>query len=258
VIRFFALACALSWLVWAPLALASCGWIDVAPSPYLHLVGALGPALAGFVFASRDGRASLRQLIGRIVHAPPVWVAAAVAAPVAMCLVSAGTLAALGVHVDLSTTGHAAEYPTLGVASYAIANLAFYGFGEEIGWRGYALPRLEQRWGSRRATLFLAIGWAFWHLPLFAFAPGFASMGGLAVVGWLASLVTGAYLMSWLFHRSGGSVLAVALFHATLDVVMSSPTGGPLPSTMGAVVTIAGVAAMIADRPASRPSFARI
>jgi uncharacterized protein len=83
--------------------------------------------------------------------------------------------------------------------------------------------------------------WAIWHLPLFAFADGMAAMGPAEVVGWLASIVTGAFLLTFVYLRSGGSVLAVALFHGTLDILINSPTGGPLQMVMGALVTVAGI-----------------
>jgi membrane protease YdiL (CAAX protease family) len=238
---FFVLACALSWIAWGPLALAALGWIDASPSPYLHLVGGLGPALAAFALAAREGRAPLARLVRQIVRGRPAAVIAAVAAPIAIYLGAAAILVLLGYDVDLSATGTSTEYPSLGVPSYVLANLVFYGFGEEYGWRGYALPRLRARWGTRNATLALALGWAIWHLPLFAFADGMSAMGPAEVFGWLASIVTGAFLLTYVYLRSGGSVLAVALFHGALDVLINSPTGGPLQTAMGAIVTVAGI-----------------
>lgn len=55
-------------------------------------------------------------------------------------------------------------------------------------------------------------------------------------------MVTGSILMTWLFNASRGCILAVALFHGVLDIVMSSPLQGLLPSIMGAVITIWGLA----------------
>ncbi len=236
VVAFFLVAYALSWLAWAPLVARTWGWIPHA-SQYLHLLGGLGPALAAFWFASREGaRATLVRLI---VTAPPRWLLFAVGAPTLVFGLAAAALLVAGVDVDLSATGRSLEYPELGLVAYIIANVIAYGFGEEIGWRGYALPRLTRRWGSTRATLFVAVGWAAWHLPLFIFSSGMSAMGPLEIVGWFASIVSGAFLMTFLYEASG-SILATAIFHATLDVLIGSPTGGPLQSTMGAIVTVAG------------------
>ena len=70
-------------------------------------------------------------------------------------------------------------------------------------------------------------------------------MGFAGVAGWLFSIITGSILMTWLFNASQGSVLAVALFHGVLDIVMTSPVKGPLPSIMGAIITLCGVAVVV-------------
>jgi len=241
VVPFFVLACALSWLAWAPLTASALGWSGATPSPYLHLLGGLGPAAAGLILAARGGRASFARLLRRTIAAPPRWIVFGVGGPVALYLIAAVILGLLGHDVDLSATGRSTEFPALGVVSFAIANIVFYGFGEEIGWRGYALPRMQAHQTATRATLYLALGWAIWHLPLFAFSAGLSAMGPAEVLGWAASILAGAFLMTFVFNASGGSVLVVALFHATLDILMTSPTGGPLQITMGALVTVAGL-----------------
>jgi membrane protease YdiL (CAAX protease family) len=240
VVTFFVLAYALTWAGWAPLVASSLGWTDTQFTPYLHLFASLGPALAAVVMARAEGRASLRRLASRLTLAPPRWIAAAICAPVALYLVAAGVLALLGYGVDLGATGTSAEYPQLGIGTYVVANIFFYGVGEELGWRGFALPRLQRSMSATTASLVVALGWALWHLPLFAFA-GMSSMGLGAATGWLVSIVAGSFLMSALFNASGGSVLVVALFHGTLDILMTSPTGGPLQTVMGALLTIAGL-----------------
>jgi hypothetical protein len=67
-------------------------------------------------------------------------------------------------------------------------------------------------------------------------------MGLAGVTGWLFSMVTGSILMTWLFNTSRGSILAVALFHGVLDIVMTSPVKGALPSVMCAIITLLGLA----------------
>ena len=239
-LAFFVLAYALTWAGWSPLVASSLGWTDTQFTPYLHLFASLGPALAAVLLASAEGRASLRRLASRLTLAPPRWIAAAIGAPIALYLVAAGVLLLLGYSVNLGATGTSTEYPRLGIGTYVVANIVCYGIGEELGWRGFALPRLQRSMSATRASLVVALGWALWHLPLFAFA-GMSSMGLGAATGWFVSIVAGSFLMTALFNASGGSVLAVALFHGTLDVLMTSPTGGPLQIVMGALLTIAGL-----------------
>lgn len=240
ILAFFILAYALTWAGWAPLVASSLGWTETQFTPYLHLVATLGPALAALVMTSIEGRGALRAFAARCTHWPLRWIAVAVCAPLALYLIAAGVLILAGYDVALSATGTSTEYPALGIGTYAAANFFFYGVGEELGWRGYVLPRLQRSMSATRASLIVAFGWALWHLPLFAFS-GMSSMGFGAEAGWLVSIVAGSFLMTALFNASGGSLLAVALFHGTLDVLMTSPTGGPLQTTMGALITIAGL-----------------
>jgi membrane protease YdiL (CAAX protease family) len=114
----------------------------------------------------------------------------------------------------------------------------FYGFGEEVGWRGFLLPRLQAKASAFRASLVLAFGWGAWHVPLFAFSHGLSSLGPAAAIGWFASLTLGSILLTWLFNSSGGSIVAVAFFHAALDIFIGSPVAAQLPNVMGALLTV--------------------
>src|SRR5262249_50036769 len=99
--------------------------------------------------------------------------------------------------------------------------------GEEVGWRGYALPRLTDRLGLAPASLVLGIVWAAWHFPLF-FIPG-TSTDGQSFPLYLLQVTAISVTMAWLYCRTGGSRLLVMLFHAavnnTKDIVPSAVPG---------------------------------
>ena len=108
--------------------------------------------------------------------------------------------------------------------------------GEEIGWRGYALPRLTARIGLGPASILLGIVWALWHLPLF-FIPG-TGTAGQSFPAYLTTVTGLSVAMAWLYWRTDGSLFMTMLMHAafnnTKDVV---PTAGrprliPLPSPL--------------------------
>ena len=259
---YFVLANLLSWMTWAPLAAAGLGWTTIHPSPYLHLVGGLGPLVAALIVtAACDGRAGLARVVEMCVawRGRLAWIAFAVAAP---ALLFVGSVAALHVvgqdHVVWADLGKSVEYPALSRGMYWGANILCYGFGEEVGWRGFALPRLQARRSALTSSLLIGGAWAVWHLPLFAFASGLSSMGVGGVMGWLFSIVTGSILMTWLFNTSRGSLLAVALFHGVLDIVMTSPVKGALPSVMGAIITLFGVAILVVFGPSNLARGRRI
>lgn len=172
-----------------------------------------------------------------------------VAAPLLIFFVSVGVARIVGDEVTWERLGMSVEYPALRRWQYWLANIFFYGFGEEVGWRGFALPRLQARRSALAAALIVGVVWALWHLPLFAFAGGLSAKGIGGVLGWLFSILTGSILMTFLFNQSGGSVLAVALFHGVLDILMTSPVAPSLPSIMGAILTLLGIAVVVVLRP---------
>lgn len=244
ILIFITLAYSLTWIVWSPLALTALDVWSVTAPQWLHLLGSLGPAIAGFILTGSEGKVALRELAKQGVSAPPRWVAVAIGIPVALFAVSALALLAIGSSIDVGAIGRSTEFPGWPIALYVLANVFFYGFGEEVGWRGYLLPRLPGGARSVRAVLTVALVWAVWHLPLFAFSAGMSSMGVAGALGWLASIVAGSLLTAELYTASR-SVLVVALFHGVLDVFINSPVGGPLQSAMGALVTLAGFTAPI-------------
>src|SRR5207249_10643085 len=96
--------------------------------------------------------------------------------------------------------------------------------GEEIGWRGYALPRLAERFGLGGASVLLGLLWASWHLPLF-FVAG-ADTAGQSFPVYLLQVTALSVAMAWLYAHTRGSLLPVMLMHAavnnTKDIVPSA------------------------------------
>ena len=146
----------------------------------------------------------------------------------------------------MANFGRSAEFPQFSPLAFLAYNVVTFGFGEEVGWRGFALPRLQQRYAAWLATLWLTLAWAIWHAPLFLYRPGFANMGVAGVIGWLFSLLTGSILLTWLYNESRGSLLVVALFHGGVDVAFTSATSSPVAvNTAGALITLWGAAVVM-------------
>jgi membrane protease YdiL (CAAX protease family) len=87
--------------------------------------------------------------------------------------------------------------------------------GEEIGWRGYALPRLAARLGLARASLILGLIWACWHLPLF-FVPG-VSQTGQSFPVYLLMVPALSVAIAWLYGHTNGSLLLAMLMHSAIN-----------------------------------------
>lgn len=229
-LTFFALAFAWSWSCWffAPELKAD---FPVAATT-LSLAGGFGPSLAAVVLvACRSGSTGLRRWLTRCLQwrVGWRWVLLALVFPAA----SMGLAAA--VHVALG--GTLQPSPAVGHACMAAANVLLIllvggPLGEEFGWRGYALPALQARWGWRVASLFLGAVWAAWHLPLF-FSAGTAQSS--LPMGWYAlSVIASSVLFAWLFNRSQGSIVPALVLHTAVNAwpmiipVMVQPDGSNL------------------------------
>jgi membrane protease YdiL (CAAX protease family) len=107
--------------------------------------------------------------------------------------------------------------------------------GEEIGWRGFALPRLSARLGLPAASVVLGIIWASWHLPFFFMAG--AETTGQSFPVYLLSVTALSVALAWLYWRTGGSLLLVMLMHAainnTKDIVPSAVPDASNPFALG-------------------------
>lgn len=233
-VRFFALAYALTWAAWLPMLFRP---DDLQP---LHYVGSLGPLVAAFVMTSRQqGRTGVVDLLRRMTRGPWRWLAAAAAFPFLLYAVGLAVSAICGEHVDLSGFLGSKEYADVGWTLIVI-EIVFFGYGEEVGWRGYALDALESQGRSTyAATTWLACFWALWHLPLFFYAHGLASLSPVLVPGWLLSILFGAYLTTWVYRSSGNSIAVAAVFHGAVDLVSITPAS----NTYTLVVVNAGLIA---------------
>jgi membrane protease YdiL (CAAX protease family) len=201
-ITFFVLAFLFSWYPWV---IAMMRGHTSGPNP-------LGPFIAALVVAGiANGWPGVRDLLSRIVRARfgLRWYAVIFGLPVAMCAAAIAIVAVFGYPIELPASTAWRELPERFVFIFL-----FIGLGEEPGWRGFALPRLQKQHSPLIASLILAPIWALWHLPL---------MGNefpLPIIpAFLISLLGGTLIQTWLFNRSKGSVFAQMLFHATVNTV---------------------------------------
>ena len=248
---FFALAYGISWVLWSPLWLPAFGVHGLPVLPFHHALGALGPISAAFLVSALEtgslGPGDLLRRMG-LWRGRLGWVTVALFAPyVLLALAVAGTSLLSGESVSLTGFGTSREFSHFSALGFLAYNVVSFGYGEEVGWRGFALPRLQTRHSAFVASLLLTVGWALWHAPLFLYRPGYTGLNVAGVVGWFFSLLTGAVLLTWLYNESQGSILVVALFHATVDVAFTSNISSP-PVVMiaGALISVWGMIVLIA------------
>lgn len=215
---YFVIAFAFTWFFWG---LAALGAREVIPAlPGLTVIGTFGPLVAAvIVTAQESGRTGLRSLLSRVVRwrVAPIWYGVALLGPLVLTLGAMVLEVALlgGQPPSLGTLIGELPSSLLTLVVTAVYMLIFVTLGEEVGWRGYALPALQARYSALLASLILGVVWALWHLPVF-FNPD-TSYSNLPFLLFLVFMVPVAILITWLFNSSGGSVLMAMFFHAVIN-----------------------------------------
>ncbi len=243
---FFALACGITWLVDLPMALACAR--HVPPPAYalpLAGLGALGPTLAAFAIALR--RRELRDVFGRW-RTSPVWIAVGVLVPAALHLPATSIEVALG--------GHPAHWFYPPVEPERIAALVIFSVGEELGWRGFAYPRLARRHGPVIGSLILGSIWGLWHLGML-FTPEKGPPELLTVGIYMVELALYSVVLAWFFERGNRSLAVAIAVHAGahLDNVYRAPESEIRLRVLRFVVLV--IAAALAARALSAKAAAR-
>ena len=213
---FYILAFVISWLGWIPVAAGARG---IAPfdNPYfqfLLILPAIGPALAAIIAARIvHGKAGIRDLLRPLFQwrVGAIWYILAVISPVVLLMAGKVLTGLLGFVVTQAQP----QGNILPVVMGAFVMSLFSNPWEEIGWRGFALPRLQKRYNALFATLIVGVLWGLWHLPLFFWIGN--PMSDYPFVLWFISVVAGAFLYTWLYNSAKGSILIVTLFHVALN-----------------------------------------
>lgn len=247
---FFALAFALSWTPWA-----MAGWWMTDPVREVAIVaGRFGPAVAALVVIGRvGGAAALAEALRRHVRLRGAWKALALAAVLPVVLASTG----LALHRLLGGSAVPGPlYPVPMLPVVVLYVLVLGGpLGEELGWRGFALPRLERRARPLAATVALWIVWAVWHLPLFLLEDSVQALVPFWL--WLTQLLVVSVLLTWFARRTPWSLAPVLALHTSSNVTVGmcfiAPPGQPalLPMTLTVAVG-AVVAALMVTTPTFR------
>jgi uncharacterized protein len=185
---------------------------------WLTLFMAYGPTLAALLVTGvTDGRSGIRTLLGRLLiwRVGWPWYAVAILLP--------GISGYLTMLLYAWRGGTSAPLPAFSWSLLLMltASLLVRGLvnGEEIGWRGFALPRLQHRWNALTASLILGGIWALFHLPIF-FVQGESILGSqnnLNPLAFLIDVLAGAIVMTWLFNNTHGSLLIAYLYHAAVN-----------------------------------------
>jgi len=233
-LKFFSLVYIVSWTAWIAAAGISPDTSGlVVFRGFLYIIGVFAPSIVGLALtAIADGRAGMLALLQRTIK----W-----SVSLRWYVFAVGFMAAIKLTAALLLRIATGAWPTFGgapgyITAFAIPFSTPVQGGEEIGWRGYALPRLSQGLGLSSASIILGVIWATWHLPFF-FIVGNDKSGQSFPVYFL-SVTALSVVMAWLYWRTNGSLLLTMLMHAavnnTKDIVPSVVSGATNIFSLGA------------------------
>jgi membrane protease YdiL (CAAX protease family) len=199
--------------------------------PYaLYYLASFGPLVSALIVsAAAEGWVGLNKLLDGLLRwkFPFRYYAFAVLAPVGLFSLAVLLNRALtGAWPDLRALGQIDYLPYLGIPGVLGLWLLTYGLGEETGWRGFALPRLQRTYPAANAALILGLFWAGWHLPAFFFRDTYVDMGYLGFPMFVVSIAFASVVFAWLYNSTGGSLPAVILFHVFFNWLSVSEAGG--------------------------------
>jgi membrane protease YdiL (CAAX protease family) len=256
IITYFILAYAISWIIVAPLVASAQGFIDVSVPFALHYLNDYAPLSAAIITAAiANGTDGIRDLFQRMIkwRVGLGWVLVAAFSPLALFGIATGiVVVGMGEEPpDLSLLGSITYLPYLGWGGWIFWILTA-GIGEESGWRGYALPSLQDNMSALSATLIVTLLWVGWHLPRFFYYGNYMILGfsvlPLAAHGFLAL----AIVLTWLYNSTRGSILMAALFHGGYNFWDASPADtGFVYDTINALLIMWAVALVVVFRPAN-------
>jgi len=212
-----------TWLFWGIGIVQGYG-MDSAAGGVVGLLGVLGPMITGIVFTyltqDQAGRRDYWKRIVSFKQIPAKWYL--------VVFLFVPILNVLAVLIDLLAGGDGAAWgeaalnvwtnPLSIIPSILFASLI--PFIEELGWRGYALDRFQEKKSALLSSLILGVAWSSWHLPLFFVEGSYQAglgIGTLAFWLFVIGIVPLNVLFTWIYNNTGRSILAVILFHSMVN-----------------------------------------
>lgn len=246
---FLVLTFAPSWLLWAPLVVLG----DDGPAAMrflLPLLGSLVPSVVGLAMTTvLEGRAAAAALGRRLIklRVGVRWYLAALGLP-------ALVPAAVGISILLGGDSPSVETSVPGaLALFAFSIFPGSATGEELGWRGFALPRLQADRTALQASLLVGLGWGLWHLPLWL--TGSASRPIALYPAFVVSAMAMSVILTWIYNGTGGSLAVVVVYHAAANLpitLLLAPLGRsviqPFLIYTGLIVVAAAVIEHVASK----------
>jgi CAAX protease family protein len=209
---YFTLTYAFSWFFTIPLALRSQGILNIGFTGPATYIASFGPAFAAIALTyRREKMAGVRVLLNKLIQfkVGARWHLLAFLSP--------GVVGVLAFILDAFIAGNPPNF--MWAANFQAFPLIFLvvfflggPLGEELGWRGYALERLQSNFSYRDTNLILGFLWGLWHLPLFFINN--TPQVEIPLLGFMLQIMGTTFIYSFISGGTGGSVFVAMVFHA--------------------------------------------
>jgi membrane protease YdiL (CAAX protease family) len=231
---FFAITLGLDYFVfWGPLVLfqvPTISFVSDIKGPIwaiaMYMINAFVPSVVAIILIRiYDGKACLRQFLKRVIKFKIGWrwYLAVIAMVVFPTLGQLLIIRLLG--QDFNYNGFIAQLGSF------IPLIIFGPLSEELGWRGYALDRLQTKWNALVSSIIVGTLWALWHLPLFYMVGTSQNELQIPFIGFMVGLIALSILFTWLHNNTNRSIWTAVFFHwlytYAAQVVASSVTRSP-------------------------------
>lgn len=219
-VLYTVLAYALSWSIWIPGILSMNGDYQFAELGFVSYLATFGPSIAALlVVALTKGWLGVRALLARLLRWRFGW------RPYLVIWFVTPLVFLLGLMLfGLRPVADALPFLLLQVVLLMPLNALLSGFlgagplGEELGWRGFMLPRLLEMFGDLGSSVILGLVWTFWHLPLFVFVDWRVGVATAPfILLYPVTLIALSFAMTKLYHWTKGSVFAAILMHGAVN-----------------------------------------
>lgn len=188
----------------------------IPPMALIGIIGAYGPSIAAIIIQAIISRKDLKVLLKKLLKVKTTWklILFIIIVPIFLYLLSYLVSAFLfegNLHINW-------ELGISGISFWVLVALPFGPMGEELGWRGFMLPKLLQKYSIFKSTLSVGLAWGIWHLASFSF-PGAAIPEFLTVTIWSVGLfclytISLSSIYTYVHLKCGGSVFYAIILHA--------------------------------------------
>jgi membrane protease YdiL (CAAX protease family) len=234
-VTFFVITLGLGYFVfWGPLVLfqvPTISFVSNIKGPVwaiaLYLINGFGPSVVAIILTrAREGKAGLNQFLKRVIQFNIGW-------RWYLAVIAVVLLPTLGQLMIIRLLGQTFNYMGFITQLGSFIPLIVIGpLSEELGWRGYALDRLQTKWSALVSSIVVGILWALWHLPLFFMVGTSQHELHFSFLSFLVGLTALSILFTWLQNNTRRSIWTAVFFHwlftYAAQVVASGVTRSPV------------------------------